>query len=58
MEIIEQNYKNINNYYKMLVDNLYNEISNFSSLSSINNLNEIKDNKIYKFPQCLSLNFE
>ena len=58
MEIIEQNFKHINNYYKMLVDNLYNEISNFSSLASINNLNEIKDNKIYKFPQCLSLNFE
>jgi len=58
MEIIEQNYNHINNYYKMLVDNLYNEISNFSTLSSINNLNEIKDNKIYKFPQCLSLNFE
>ena len=58
MEIIEQNFKHINNYYKMLVDNLYNEISNFSSLSSINNLNEIKDNKICKFPQCLSLNFD
>ena len=59
MEIIEENYKHINNYYKMLVDNLYNDRSNFSSLSfSNNNLSEIKDNKIYKFPQCLSLNFD
>ena len=57
MEIIEENYKHINNYYKMLVDNLYNDRLNFQSLSlSNNNLNEIKDNKIYKFPQCLSLN--
>ena len=59
VEIIEENYKHINNYYKMLVDNLYNDRSNFSSLSfSNNNLSEIKDNKIYKFPQCLSLNFD
>ena len=59
VEIIEENYKHINNYYKMLVDNLYNDRSNFSSLSfSKNNLSEIKDNKIYKFPQCLSLNFD
>ena len=59
IEIIEENYKHINNYYKMLVDNLYNDSSNFSSLSFSNkNLNEIKDNKMYKFPQCISLNFD
>ena len=59
MEIIEENYKHINNYYKMLVDNLYNDRSNFQLLSfSNNNLNEIKNNRIYKFPQCLSLNFD
>ena len=56
IEIIEQNYKHINNYYKMLIDNLYNDFSLFSSSSSPNH--DIKNNKIYKFPQCLKLNLD
>ena len=57
IEIIEQNFKQINNYYKMIIDNLYN-YSILSMISSSNDIDDINNNKIYKFPQCLSLDLE
>ena len=58
-EIIEQNFKQISNYYKMIIDNLYN-YSNGSSSSNNSNNNEddMNNNRIYKFPQCLSLDLD
>lgn len=59
IDIIEQNYKQINNYYKMIIDNIYNY--NFTpSLSSspVNDINAMNNNKMYKFPHCLSLNLD
>ena len=59
IEIIEQNYKQINNYYKMIIDNLYNYSFNSSTNVSQNNyFDEINNNKIFKFPQCLSLDLD
>ncbi len=56
IEILEQNYKQINNYYKMIIDNLYNYF-NIPSLSTSGSKSkdDINNNKIYKFPQCLFL---
>ena len=56
IEIFEQNYKQINNYYKMIIDNLYNY--SFSSSSLDNSIDDMNNNKIYKFPQCLSLDID
>ena len=55
-EIIEQNFKHIDNYYKMIIDNLYN-YSYMTSLSTSSSYDkeDINSNKIFKFPQCLSL---
>ena len=60
IEIIEQNYKQINNYYKMIIDNLYNYnfIPTSISSSTINDIYNMNNNKIYKFPQCLSLKID
>ena len=56
IEILEQNYKQINNYYKMIIDNLYHYF-NIPSLSTSGSKSkdDINNNKIYKFPQCLFL---
>ena len=59
IDIIEQNYKQINNYYKMIIDNIYNY--NFTpsmSSSPVNAINDMNNNKMYKFPHCLSLNLD
>jgi hypothetical protein len=59
IDIIEQNYKQINNYYKMIIDNIYNY--NFTpsmSSSPVNDINAMNNNKMYKFPHCLSLNLD
>jgi len=59
IEILEQNYKQINNYYKMIIDNLYNYF-NIPSLSTSGSKSkdDINNNKIYKFPQCLFLDID
>ena len=57
IEIFEQNFKQINNYYKMIIDNLYNYSFNHS-ISEDNNIDDINNNKIYKFPQCISLDID
>ena len=57
IDIIEHNFKQINNYYKMIIDNLYNDTL-FSPSSSSNAINDMNNNKIYKFPQCLSLDLD
>ena len=51
LSIISNNYREINNYYKMIIDNLY------SNYYSISNNEEIINNKrnLNKFPNCLSL---
>ena len=41
LQIITNNSKNINNYYKMLIDNLYGQ-------------NLISDDNRMKFPQCIN----
>ena len=57
IEIFEQNFKQINNYYKMIIDNLYNY--SFPQTSSNDSCyDDINNNKIYKFPQCLSLDMD
>ena len=59
IDIIEQNYKQINNYYKMIIDNIYNY--NFTpsmSSSPVNDINAMNYNNMYKFPHCLSLNLD
>ena len=59
IEIIEQNYKQINNYYKMIIDNLYNYSINTSTNTSPNNtFEDMNNNRVYKFPQCLSLDLD
>jgi hypothetical protein len=58
-EIIEQNFKQISNYYKMIIDNLYNYLNDPSSSNNTsNNEDDMNNNKIYKFPQCLSLDLD
>ena len=59
IEIIEQNYKQIDNYYKMIIDNLYHYF-HMPSLSTSGNKSkdDINNNKIYKFPQCLFLDID
>ena len=57
IEIFEQNYKQINNYYKMIIDNLYDCSLNHSTPDD-NAIDDINNNKIYKFPQCLSLDID
>ena len=56
IEIFEQNFKQINNYYKMIIDNLYNY--SFNTTSPENRIDDINNNKIYKFPHCISLDIE
>ena len=46
--LISNNFKEINNYYKMIIDNLY---SYYYSISDNININKTKN----KFPNCLSL---
>ena len=50
INLIEQNLKQINNYYQMIIDNLYN-----SNLSKKINTKDMKYNNKYRFPQYLSL---
>ena len=57
-EIIEQNFKQISNYYKMIIDNLYNYSNTQSCVTIYNNNEDNMNNKIYKFPQCLSLDLD
>ena len=47
--LISNNFKEINNYYKMIIDNLY---SYYYTINDDNNINK----SINKFPNCLSLN--
>ena len=47
--LISNNFKEISNYYKMIIDNLY---SYYYSANSNDKKNEVKN----KFPNCLSLN--
>ena len=49
LTLISNNFKEINNYYKMIIDNLY---SYYYSVNDNNNINP----KINKFPNCLKLN--
>ena len=59
IEIIEQNFKQIDNYYKMIIDNLYN-YSLIPSLASSPKIDKDDKNdiKIYKFPQCLLVDID
>ena len=50
IRLIEQNYIKINNFYQMIIDNLY----NYNSPQN-KNIKDLKNNQAYKFPQCLSL---
>ena len=54
IQILSYNFNQINNYYEMIVDNIY---SNNQSISNKISL-DIKNNKIncYKFPDCLKIN--
>ena len=47
--LISNNFKEISNYYKMIIDNLY---SYYYSINNNDKKNEVKN----KFPNCLSLN--
>ena len=52
--LISNNFKEINNYYKMIIDNLY---SYYYSIDSIDDRYNKNNNKAeFKFPKCLSLN--
>ena len=48
--LISNNFKEINNYYKMIIDNLY------SYYYSINDEDDTNNNNNNKFPNCLTLN--
>ena len=50
IKLIEKNYKQMANYYKLVIENLYNY-----NLSKKNNLRGIKDEKLFRFPDCLSI---
>ena len=50
INLIEQNIKQINNYYQMIIDNLFN-----SNLLKKINAKDMKNDKKYRFPKCLSL---
>jgi hypothetical protein len=53
MNLIKQNYIQINNYYQMIIDNL--DIYNSSKKIIYKDMKN--NNGTYKFPQCLSLDF-
>ena len=50
INLIKQNYIQINNYYQMIINNLDNY-----NITKNHNYKNMKNNDIYKFPQCLPL---
>jgi Dullard-like phosphatase family protein len=59
LEILKDNFKQINNYYNMIIDNIYsNSMEINDKANNISFENNILQKKIiyYKFPECLKIN--
>ena len=61
LEIVKDNFKQITNYYNMILQNIYSntmEISYKANNITFENKNNIRQKKIvyYKFPECLKIN--
>ena len=59
LEILNENFKQINNYYNMIIENIYSNTMEISDkANNISFENNILQKKIvyYKFPECLKIN--
>ena len=55
LQIFSDNFKQINNYYEMIIENVYSNLDEANSISF--DINNAKKNFVYyKFPNCLKLN--